>query len=440
MAYPLFLRSLFIAAVALLILVPIALIDGKINERRNRADTVAAQFARETVGPQVIAGPFLVTACERTFNQGLTAPCGTQLHAPKTLDVVGTLDPELRKRGIYVIRAYRAGLEFSGDFTWPADPSPDGGAGTAKWKHAYLVMHVSDPRGIKEITLPTNSEIDPRFVVRHDLGPAGDRKAGTTVPFKFKLSLAGASSLAIAPAGDTTQIRLASAWRHPSFTGAWSPDQRNISAAGFEAAWRTTGLATGGQSRWRKHVDDGSLFKGDAFAAGVSLFDPVNVYALSYRATEYGFLFVLFTFSALALAEVLAGVKLHPVQYLLVGSALAVFFLLLIAISEHIAFILAYGTAAGSCILLLMAYLWHALERWTRRLAFLVLFTSLYGTLYVILNAEDHAMLMGSLMVFAVLAFAMISTRKLDWSQLSRQLTAPAATSTAPAPSASHLA
>ncbi len=237
--------------------------------------------------------------------------------------------------------------------------------------------------------IPANAQTDSLFAIRYDLGPAEAYKSGTTVPFALKLDLAGTSSLAIAPVGDASEVRLASPWPHPSFTGAWSPDERSVSEKGFVAAWRTSSMATGGQARWRKHIDDHSLFKpGHAHAAGVTLFDPVNVYALSYRATEYGFLFVLFTFAGLALVELLAGVRIHAVQYLLVGTALAVFFL------------------------------------FKRSAAFFSWFALLYGTLYVLLKQEDHALLMGSLMVFLALAFAMLATRKVDWDALSRRFAA----------------
>jgi inner membrane protein len=173
---------------------------------------------------------------------------------------------------------------------------------------------------------------------------------------------------------------------------------------------------------WNKRATEGKLV--DASGAGVTLFDPVNVYTLSYRATEYAFLFVLFTFSALALTEVLIAVRLHPIQYALVGSALAVFFLLLLALSERIAFDSAYLIAAGGCVLLLTFYLRHPLGTWKRTATFSAIFVALYSSLYFILVGEDNSLLLGSLLVFFLLSIAMITTRKLDWGKLSSQLLA----------------
>jgi inner membrane protein len=344
------------------------------------------------------------------------------------LKVTGTLPVEDLHRGIYQIRVYRASLSLTGEFDWPA-PAVSTKSIARVWKKAYLVMSVSDPRGIKaarSITSPNLSAssddmLDQRFAIQEDLGDYAPRNKGSTVPFDYSLQISGISQLHIAPVGDTTEITLRSSWPHPSFNGGWPPDERRIGANGFEATWRTTHLATGGQAFWEKTAHDKQL-ESPSRAAGVSLVEPINVYSLSYRATEYGFLFILFTFGALALCEVLAGVRLHPVQYALVGSALAVFFLLLIALSEQISFRHSYLIAATACALLLATYLRHSLGSLARTLVALVLFAGLYAALYVLLLSEDHALLIGSVMVFALLALVMLATRKLDWGDLSRRM------------------
>lgn len=442
MKFPLLVRAATIAGVAIAVLFPVALIHGKISERRARAEAVVAQFAAETSGPQTVAGPLLALTCEETFDdereimragkaetitEKKTTACPTVYFPPRTLKVSAKMPVENRYRGIYQIRLYRASIDMEGEFEWPA-PAAWNGANPRIWKNAYLVMAVSDARGIKtarSITAPTPTQgkdeaVESRFAIREELGDYRSRKAGARLAFGYQMELMGTSSLFIAPVGDATEIRLASNWPHPSFGGAWTPDQRSITRDGFEAMWRTTHLATGGQSLWDKQAREGKLLA--AGAAGVALFDPVNIYALSYRATEYAFLFVLVTFAALALAEALAGLKLHAIQYALVGSALAVFFLLLIALSEHIAFSHAYAAAAAACVLLLTFYLRHPLGTWKRTAAFFVLFAGLYATLYLLLMTEDHALLMGSILVFGILAVVMIATRRLDWTSVGRLL------------------
>jgi inner membrane protein len=448
MKIPLLGRMLVVAGMAVLVLVPVSLIQGKIAERRARAEGVVAQFAAETSGPQTLAGPLLALTCEETFTEERevmragkaetvaekkSAACPTAFFAPRLLKVAGRVPVETRHRGIYRIRLYRAALDLSGEFEWP-QPAAAHGANPRAWKRAYLVSAVRDARGIRQVESSLSpllrdgrgEAFEAQFAIKEDLGAYAARKPGERIAFGYRMQIVGTSSLEIAPVGDTSEIRLASNWRHPSFSGAWMPDERSVTAEGFEATWRTSHLATGGQAVWEKQAREGTLASTRA-TAGVTLFDPVNVYALSYRATEYAFLFVLFTFAAIALAEVVAGVRLHPIQYALVGSALAVFFLLLIALSEHIAFAAAYFSAAAACVALLAAYLRHPLGTRRRTVAFGTFAAGLYATLFVILESEDHALLMGSVMVFAALAFAMIATRKLDWGAVSARMMRPPA-------------
>jgi inner membrane protein len=453
MARPLLTRGLTIAGVTVALLVPISLIEGKINERSARADSVVRQFAAETTGAQVVAGPLFALTCEETYaeerqvmhggradtvTETKSRACPTGYFTPRTLKVAGSMPVENRHRGIYRVRLYQASLELAGEIAWPAPASPNGPRART-WKRAFLVMAVSDPRGIKAVesargtTLGPSADesVDRNFAIREDLGDYDSRRAGSSVPFAYKLQLAGTSDLGIVPLGDATEIRISSSWPHPSFIGAWSPDERRIDGDGFEAIWRTTHLATGGQPYWEKNAREGKLLL-PAAAAGVSLFEPLNVYSLSYRATEYAFLFILFTFAALALAETLTTVTLHPMQYALVGSAIAVFFLLLIAMSEHVPFSIAYAAAATACVTLLTVYLRHSLGSATRSLAFLALFAALYGSLFVLLMSEDHALLLGSVMVFTLLAAVMVATRKLDWSAFQRAPAVPAAAAPVP--------
>jgi inner membrane protein len=302
---------------------------------------------------------------------------------------------------------------------------------TIAWKSAAIVVATGDARGIRSVsplawggaTLPfaAGTGREPRFSLEATLGNYRSAGAPGPVHFRFALEVIGTTRLMFGPVGDSTTVRLASNWPHPSFTGSFSPDARTVGPQGFEATWKTTHFATGGRSAWLPRVQNGKPAPWEN-TAGISLADPVNAYSLSFRATEYGFLFVLFTFSALALAEVTAGVRLHPVQYALVGSALAVFFLLLIALAEHIAFDLAYLAAAVACASLLTYYLRHPLGSWRRAGALLGLFVALYGALYALLRSEDHALLAGSLLAFGVLAMGMVATRGVDWDAVSNRL------------------
>ena len=439
---PLLARALAIGSVAALLLVPIGMISGKVSERRARAEAVVAQFAAETMGPQIVAGPLLMLTCEETYadsrvvmRQGRQESVeGTKVRAcpdgyiaPRRLAVAADMPVETRHRGLYDVQLYHASLDMSGEFEWPAD-APWDGLDQRAWKKAYVVMQVSDARGIRELrssfpATPRQSNAGwagPAFAIHEAIGDYGAHRPGDAVAFSYRLRLDGTSSLRIAPVGDSTEIAIRSSWPHPSFTAGTSPDERQVGDDGFSAKWRTTAIATGGSSAWAALARD--AFKSSGRAAGVALYQPSNIYTLSYRATEYAFLFILFTFAALALVEALAGVRLHAIQYALVGSAIAVFFLLLLAVSEHAPFTYAYAGAASACSILMTAYLRSPLRSTIRTVAFGALFAGIYTLLYVLLLREDDALLVGSLMVFALLAITMLATRKVDWSAFSARI------------------
>lgn len=439
MRFPLLLRAAAVVAVAIAILIPIQLIRGKVLERQAAATGVIDQFARETAGPQVFAGPFLAITCEQTWHEdrvvmrngkGETVSekkvgeCPTQFFAPRRLEATATLPVESLHRGIYPIRQYRAQLEVKGRFEWPGPPESSATHKRA-WKEAYLVSHVRDPRGIKSLgardsrTLLAGQGVPSieGFTLREAVVDEAARKAGDALDFAYSATLQGTSRLEVAPVGDTSVVRIASTWPHPSFTQGWSPDERDIGSEGFRASWTISSLAAGGTAKWRKLAATGQL--ATASGAGVWLVDPINPYSLADRATQYAFLFVMFTFAAFALTEIAAGIRLHPVQYGLVGAAIAVFFLLLLALSEHIAFGAAYAIAAAACVSLMAFYLRHPLGSRARAFTYFGIFAAMYGGLYGLLKSEDHALLLGSTLVFALLATIMIATRRMDWSSKS---------------------
>ena len=440
MPFPILLRFALVAGIAVLLLLPLSLIQKKIGERRDRAAAVQTAFAGETSGPQALAGPFLALHCEETYvdkrwvypkdgnpyavPEKKQRPCRTELFLPEELTIEGSAPVESRHRGIYPIRLYRAKVELSGAFPVPPPPAPVGES-TYAWKEAFLVLAISDVRGIKEAPAeftPGTADTNIRSGLHSSLGSTA--RLGKQLAFRIPLELAGTARLEIAPLGSQNDIRLDSDWPHPSFVGGYSPDRREISGRGFAAGWRVNHFATGGNAFWREAAAGDKLFSTSRLV-GFALADPVNLYSMSYRATEYGFLFVLLTFSAFVLVEVIWGVRLHPVQYALAGMALAVFFLLLIALSEHVRFAGAYLAAAGGCVVLLTYYLRHPLGSIARTAAFATLFAALYGALYVLLRSEDHSLLLGALLVFGVLAVIMILTRKLDWQALSMRFASP---------------
>jgi inner membrane protein len=246
------------------------------------------------------------------------------------------------------------------------------------------------------------------------------------VTFSFDLGLDGIERQHFVPVAKNSQISIKSNWPHPQFGGRFlpSPKNRQIDAQGFNVAWNISSLATNAQTQLSsiegefKVPDSAPLGQVDRFSVG--FIEPVNVYSQSDRATKYGLLFVALTFAAFFIFEILKSLPIHPVQYLLVGLALVIFFLLLVGLAEHIAFWMAYVIASAACIALTSFYLTWVLRSAARALGFGVALTLLYGALYGLLNSENNALVLGSILLFAVLAAVMVVTRKVDWYQVGK--------------------
>jgi inner membrane protein len=285
---------------------------------------------------------------------------------------------------------------------------------------AILVFGVADPRGIdNDPDVEVNGRVAHFATGALDVLPGAgvnlalggvDIANGSTFDFAVPLKLTGSERLAIAPAGSATTVMLKSDWSHPSFQGRFLPITRTVTPAGFAARWEVSHLA--------RNFD--SLLK--TAAAGVvpetldiSFIQPVNIYLESERAVKYGILFIVLTFAAFFLTEILRRLAIHPLQYLLVGLALAIFFLLLIALSEHLKFGVAYALSAAACIALVGVYLSAVLGGRLRGLAFLGGLAALYAILYAVILSEDNALLMGAFLLFGALGVTMLATRRVDW-------------------------
>lgn len=424
-----------LSIVGLVIAIALLSIEAKIAERRERRNAVVEQIGREYAGAQQVVGPLLVIDFPDRMvvnqeKQLVAEPVPSRVVRPLMLTANGKLTVEQRYRGIYQARTFDAELELRSEFRMP-DIVVSKIAGV-RW-----VYGIADSRGIREMSVMANGDaafelkpgkpVDgvPMINVQADIDPQ-KFVPGASVQVRTHLRLAGTGALAIAPIGETNRIDMASPWPHPRFVGEFLPASRRVAADGFIAQWMVNDLSTNGDAMLKRLCGDDrnrscsvAAIQGDTFSdkplAGVSLIDPVDQYAMSDRAVRYGFLFVLLTLGVVVLFEILKGVVVHPLQYLLAGLAVAVFFLLLFALSEHVAFRVAYLIAAAACSALLTYYAAFMLRRIARGLAFGVLIAALYGAMYVLLTLEDTAFLVGAIMQFTALAIAMVLTRQTDW-------------------------
>ncbi|WMJ68437.1 cell envelope integrity protein CreD [Stenotrophomonas sp. 24(2023)] len=431
------LRFAIVGGLILLLLVPLTMIRGVITERAAYREEAFTRVADSRAGAQTLVGPIRVVPwtereqVEVVDAQGnkkvqVNTTEGHWLQMPRTLEVKGELLPDQRSVGLFKVPVYSWNGQVKAVFA--ADDYPAKAGRT--YGRPYLVLGVSDARGL--VGTP-NLRVDgtavrllPGVGAAATVGrglhapmagladAAGGTLAGSSVELELRLD--GSRLLSVVPAGDDNQIALRSAWPHPSFAGSFLPNERRVTAQGFDAHWAVSSLASDAQRQLREGPSD------QAQSVQVSLVDPVDVYTQADRASKYGVLFVLLTFVGFILFELIKSLRIHPLQYLMVGLALAVFFLLLISLSEHIAFWQAYLVSAVACIGLQAVYLANVLGHWKRGLGFAAMLTVLYGALYGLLISENNALLMGSLLLFAILAVAMWVTRRVDWYGLAASL------------------
>lgn len=417
-------KLIALAVLALVLIFAVGQVQWKVQERRATRNAVVEGIAEQYAAAQQLVGPLLWLKCSEPQdvieNDSNGSRRRTVVHdcsrfiRPDSIKGQGTLGVAERYRGIYRANIYTAALQLHAVFpAFAAKPRQT-------IESAALVFGIADPRGIKQVRVLA---VDGRELASKPGIPGGPLGNGFHVPLDpatlgqprsltLQLEIGGSGRIDWVPVAADNDLSLQSTWPHPSFDGRFLPEQRKVSAAGFDARWRINDFATGGD-----HVlagkRDGQARFADSF--GVSLIDPVDAYTQTDRAVRYGFLFVLLTLGGFFLFEMIKRKPVHPLQYLLIGFAVVLFFLLLLALSEHIAFLNAYLVAAGACVALIAAYGRTLVGSWIGSAVLGIGYGLLYAGLYMLLASEDYALLMGAWLIFGVLALTMWLTRKLNW-------------------------
>lgn len=426
---------MMILGLTLVLCIPLRLVGVTVWERSSARDAVRTDIANSLAGEQMVAGPVLVLPyrelvfTRKTDDKGVESVVANwvdrqQAWLPERLEVRGELANTPRHRGLYEAQVYQGDMHLQAAFDLSRKPARAASENLV-WGQPYLALGVSDVRGISEMPRGHANEELLAFAAGSRLSAFGSGvhapvalSPGQHLEVTLDLSLKGMERLDMLPLGGDTVLALKSNWPHPSFQGRYLPDHSDIGKDGFAASWRTTFLATSIEQQFLDCVEAGSTKACGALAGnrmGVRLIQPVDIYLQSERALKYGFLFVGLAFGVFFFFEVLKSLRIHPMQYSLVGFALTLFFLLVVALSEHIPFLRAYAAAAGACSALLAFYVSYVLQSVWRGLGFAGLMGMLFGVLYGLLQAEDYALLMGSVLLFVLLAIVMILTRRLDW-------------------------
>ena len=239
----------------------------------------------------------------------------------------------------------------------------------------------------------------------------------TSLDYEFSIKLKGSNALSFYPVGDNNTVNLVSAWPHPKFNGKFLPDTREIRDNGFSVSWSLNSLSSN-LNEIIQACERGNCEELLNTYFGVEFIEPISAYSLSDRAGKYALLFLLLTFAAFFLFEVFKSLLIHPLQYLMVGLSLSIFYLLLVAFSEHMSFTLAYWVSALACIGLIGFYSSYVLCGATRAITLSSALLLIYTLMFFILRSEDYAFVMGAILLFAILTAVMVITRKFNWYRL----------------------
>ena len=417
-----------IVLIALLLLIPTGMIKSIIYEREQTQREAIDEVSEKWGGAQTLQGPVLtipytryVKEIDKATGKETLVQITERLHVlPSKLDIQASVKPDRRHRGVYEIVVYNSALHVSGAFTKLDFKDLEAKGHSFKFNEATLNAGIDDLRGIeKQIELNWEGKKLPfnPGVSNQDIFYSGINSKVSISPtddhlyrFSFDIELKGSQQLCFTPVGKETDVVLNSDWQTPKFDGAFLPDQHKTDKAGFKAHWNILNLNRNYPQSWT-----GSSYKLRDSSFGVDLKLPVDNYQKSHRSIHYAILFIGLTFLVFFFIEIFQSSGIHPIQYILVGIALVVFYTLLLSISEHIRFNYAFILSALATVALISLYVRAILRSLKMSLFIAGLLSMLYIFIFVIIQLEDLALLIGSIGVFIILGLVMYFSRKIDW-------------------------
>ena len=423
------LKIVSIGILILILLIPAGMIKNLISERQNRRDAAVKEISQKWGGLQTITGPFLSVPFKTFFKD---ADGKTQFKLaylqilPENLDVTGEIKPEVRYRSLFEAVLYNIRLKFSGNFKLPSMTQLNMDPDHILWDKAYLSLGITDMGGIQDkIIIHFNGAVynaEPGLKST-DLAEAGVSTMISTMispltpnepnAFSFDLNLNGSEQISIIPVGESNTVKINSSWPSPSFNGAFLPAAREVKKDGFSATWKILHLNRNYPQFW-----EGSQYKVASSAFGVKLILTADIYQKSMRLAKYSIMFLVFTFAAFFFSEIINKRRVHPIQYILIGMAILIFYTLVLSLSEHMHFNYAYILSATAVSFIISGYAGAIVSHSKFALTILGILAVLYCYLFIVLQLEDYALIMGSVGLFIILAMVMYITRKINWYEI----------------------
>ena len=434
-------KLLGVGLLILVMLIPLAMISGVLRERLGRRNDAVSEITSSWGSGQNIIGPVLGIPFQYKFKsmKDTTMPDGhverreveellvaNAFFLPESLQVTSDAQTQMLHRGIYDAAVFRVQVKLNGKFAPPDFGSLKIELKDVLWKDAFVTFAVSDMRGTREglvldwgstkRPLQPGSQV-PGYTTGATALLALEQPIGEATDFSISLDVNGSGGIYFAPFGVRNEADLKSNWPDPGFHGAFLPAERSVRADGFDAKWRVSyygrdypqmWTSIGGNQRFNEKTVSSSLF-------GVDFLSILDAYRFVERSIKYGVLFLVLVFTTFFLFEVTARQRIHPFQYLMVGAALCLFYLLLLSISEFIGFGFAYLIAAVASTVLISWYCNFFLGGGMRTLMIGAGLAGVYTFLYITLRQQDYALLMGAIALFVLLALVMYVTRRVDW-------------------------
>lgn len=415
-------RLIIIAVLTLVLLIPSLLINNLIYERKNRRDSAQMEVSEKWGDVQILTGPILSIPYNfyiQDKDKNLQKTTRFIHFLPEQLEMEGNLKSEQRYRGIYEVVVYNSKLKVKGSFNYPNINGLGINESEINWEGATVSFGITDMKGIKDfIPVKWNDNeyqaspgVDSKDIIYSGISfrPPLDEKIKKH-SFSFDLNLNGSKELLFSPMGKETTVKLESDWNNPSFLGSFLPVERSITENGFTANWKILNLNRNYPQRWI-----GSQYNVANSEFGINLRLKVDEYQKTTRTSKYAIMFISLTFLSFFIIELISHKVVHPVQYLLIGFSLLVFYTLLLSLSEYLIFEQAYIIAAAGVISLISLYTKSVLSSTKLTLFITGILVILYTYLFIILQLQDYALLMGSIGLFIILATVMYLTRKIDW-------------------------
>lgn len=443
-------KLLLIGFLVLILMLPAAWIMSLVRERNQRKDSVVAEIAGKRGGAQLVSGPFISVPYEvleksrDQYGKEISVSATKYLHlAPDSLKINGNVQGETHQRGIYEVSGYKSGLRLRAVFLSAGSPDPIYQNLPLRWNEALVSFDLSDQRGMKDLQADLNGQAllfnrsegvltvsgvptaeatkgipeRPKFAPEEVKDTAFQLAArvpesiqGKDLALELQMHLTGTQRLSFTASALQEDVYLTGDWLAPSFIGDALPEIRSVTDSGFDAAWRTNKLSSGVKKAWTSDEPLPQLSQ-----LGVDFLITADSYQQTTRALKYSVMFLLLTFMTFWLAEIKTRQRIHPIQYLMVGCALLVFYLLLLSISEHLAFAWAYLIAAVAAILQISLFCFSILKSRKFAVQVGILLSFLYAFLYVLLQLQDSALLVGSVSLFVLLSVAMYIIRNINW-------------------------